>query len=90
MAIDTTLLNATVMGNHRVLIHMHETPSADVQEIVTGAQHVLAVIGAQGGTADGVLVLTPNTSDHTTAAEGSFALEAEDDDTCWTIAFVSG
>jgi hypothetical protein len=90
MAIATTLLKATTFGNHKILIHTHATPGTGANEIVTGATHVLAVVGAQGGTADGVLCLTPNTSDHSTAAEGSFTLEAEDDATCWTVAIVSG
>lgn len=90
MAIATTNVTETVFGNLRVLVQKHTTPGTGANEIATGANYVLAVVGNCSTTADKTLVLTPNTSDHSTAALGSFTLEAEADVTCYTIALVSG
>ncbi len=90
MPITTTLEKQSVFGNLRVLIHKHTTPGTNANEIVTGADSVLAVFGNCGGAHDITLVLTPNTSDDSTEALGSFSLHSEGDETCWTVAFVSG
>ncbi len=90
MAIGTTQVQETVFGNIRVLIQKHTTPGTGANQVKTGADYVFAVIGNCGTTADKALVLTPNTSDHSTAALGSYTLEAEANVTCYTIAFLSG
>jgi len=90
MAIATTNVSETVFGNIRVLIQKHATPGTGANQIATGADYVFAVAGNCGTTADKALVLTPNTSDHSTTALGSYTLEAEADVTCYTVAFISG
>ena len=90
MAIATTNVFESVFGNVRVLIQKHTTPGTGANQIKTGADYVFAVSGNVAVTADKALVLTPNTSDHSAAALGSYTLEAESDDTCYTVAYISG
>jgi len=90
MAIDSTIIRKTVLGDMRVILRSHATPGTGANEIDTGADYVIAVIGAIGTTADKVIVITPNTTDHSTEALGSYALEAEANVTCFTLEFLSG
>ena len=90
MAIDTTIIGQGTVGPYRFILQKHTTPGTGANEIDTGAGYVIFVTGSPSGTPDKVLCLTPNTSDHSTEALGSFALECEADITCYTIALVSG
>ena len=90
MAIATTNVFESVFGNVRVLVQKHATPGTGANEVATGADYVFAVTGNCGTTPDKALVLTPNTSDHSIAALGSYTLEAEADVTCYTVAYISG
>jgi len=90
MAIDSSIIRQTVLGDMRVVIRSHATPGTGANEITTGADYVIGVFGQASGTADKALVLTPNTSDHSTEALGSYTLEAEADKTAYTLEFLSG
>ena len=90
MAISSTIVRKTVLGDMRVIIRKHTTPSADVKEIDTGADIVLMVLGEATVTPNKTVVITPNTSDHSTEALGSYALEAEADKPVYTLEFLSG
>ena len=90
MAIDSSIIRQTVLGDMRVVIRKHETPGTGANEITTGADYVIAVFSQESETADKVCIATPNTTDHSTEGLGSYTLEAEADDTCYTLEFLSG
>ena len=86
MAIDTSTVVSTVWGDLRVLVQKHATPGTGANDVDTGMSYLFGVVGNVSTTADKVLCLTPNTSDHSTEANGHFTLESEHDATCYTIA----
>jgi len=91
MAIDSSVVFQTVLGNHRVVVRKHLTPGAGTaNNINTGAAYVVAVFATSTGTGEDVVACTPNTSDHSTEALGHYTLECEADVTCYTLEFLSG
>ena len=90
MAISSTVVRATVLGDMRVVIRSHATPGTGANEITTGASYVIACFSQATVTPDKTCVITINTTDHSTEALGSYALEAEADKTVQTLEFLSG
>ena len=90
MSISSSIVRKTVLGDMRVIIRKHTTPGVDDNEIVTGADIVLMVLGEATVTPDKTVIITPNTDDHSAEALGSYALEAEADKPVYTLEFLSG
>ena len=90
MAIDTTRIILGSIGQYKAFIDDHTTPGTGANQIKTGAGYVIAAIGCLAGTPDKTCICTPNTSDHSTAALGSYCLEAESDLTAHVLVITAG
>lgn len=87
MGIATTTVSAFPVGDTYWVIQKHTTPGTDANDVDSGMPYVYAVFPVTSGTADKALIITPNASaDAGTASLGHYALHAEADETCYTLA----
>ena len=81
----TTRIPLGGIGKYNAFIDVVASPGTDGVEIETDSTYVVAAIAGCSTTANKAVICTPRTSDHTTAALGSYCLEPEADVTCYVF-----
>jgi len=65
------------IGDQTAVIQSIASPGTGAVDVTTGLSYVNIAIASVGTTADKAVIATPNTTDHSTASNGSVAVEAE-------------
>lgn len=75
----TTLTHQFSIGDQIAVIQSIASPGTGVNDITTGLSYVNFTVASAGTTPDKAVIATPNTSDHSTEANGHVTVQAEAD-----------